>query len=109
MNITFIGISELDKYFNNPNVEFIDLRDTNDYRKQHIKGATSMPYDIFKNSYKKLPKNKKYVLYCERGATSIIAASLMLKAGYTCYSLAGGIEAFYDWKMFIKKFHINDN
>lgn len=94
MNISFIGISELDKYFNNPNVEFIDLRSLEDYRKRHIKGAVSMPYEVFKSEYRELSKKKKYVLYCERGATSIIAASLMIKSGYTCYSLSGGIEAF---------------
>jgi len=96
MNITFIGISELDKYFNNPNIEFIDLRSSKDYRKQHIKGAISVPFDFFKTEFKNFSKRKSYVLYCERGATSIIAASMMLKAGYRCYSLAGGIEAFYE-------------
>lgn len=96
MNIKFIGVSELGICINNPNVEIIDLRESEDYREQHIKSAVSMPFNIFKAEFRKLSKNKKYVLYCERGATSIIAASLMIKAGYTCYSLAGGIDSFND-------------
>lgn len=39
MGIQFIGVSEVENYLNKENVEFIDLRDTKEYRKRHIRGA----------------------------------------------------------------------
>lgn len=96
MNISFVGISELEKFMNNPQAQFIDLREVQEYNKQHIRGAISIPYEVFPEKLKELSIRKVYILYCERGATSIMAASLMLKNGFKCYSLSGGIEAFND-------------
>ena len=96
MNISFVGISELEKFMNNPQAQFIDLREVQEYNKQHIRGAISIPYEVFSEKLKELSKRKVYILYCERGATSTMAASLMLKNGFKCYSLSGGIEAFND-------------
>lgn len=94
MGIQFIGVSEVENYLNKENVEFIDLRDTKEYRKKHIRGAISMPYDSFMKEFATLSKKKIYILYCDRGAMSILAVSAMQKSGYRCMSLAGGIKAF---------------
>ena len=53
-----------------------------------------MPYDSFMKAFTTLSKKKIYILYCDRGATSILAVSAMQKSGYRCMSLAGGIKAF---------------
>lgn len=94
MNIQFIGVSEVEKYLKNDIYQFIDLRDASEYRKRHIRGAVSMPYEIFQKKYNSLSRNKIYVLYCDRGATSVMAAATMQKSGYKCRSLSGGIMAF---------------
>ncbi len=94
MNIQFIGVSEVADYLKNDSVQFIDLRDAADYRRKHIRGAVSMPYDTFLQSYSALSRKKMYVLYCDRGATSVTAAAKMQSSGYKVYSLAGGINAF---------------
>lgn len=93
MNIRFIHVNEIAKYVEDERVTFIDLRESSDYKKRHIKGAESLPYDLFLKQYKTLPKSRMYVLYCDRGATSILAAASMQQAGYRVCSLAGGMQA----------------
>lgn len=66
MGIQFIGVSEVENYLNKENVEFIDLRDTKEYRKKHIRGAKSMPYDSFMKEFATFTKKKIYILYCDR-------------------------------------------
>lgn len=79
--------------------QFIDLRDKEDYDRKHIKNAISMPYDTFEDNYKKLNKTKTYVLYCERGGSSMLGARKMQQAGYHVYSLSGGFMALDNEKM----------
>lgn len=93
MNIRFIGASQISEYMKDDRIVFVDLREHAQYRKKHIRGAVSMPYEVFLEKHITLSRKKVYVLYCERGATSIMAASKMLKSGYKCYSLAGGMNA----------------
>lgn len=71
----------------------IDLRDEMAYRENHIPGALNMPYRIFMSDYKMLPKNKIYVLYCEHGGTSLLAAREMAENGWDVLSAAGGFFA----------------
>ena len=85
MGIQFIGVSEVENYLNKENVEFIDLRDTKEYRKRHIRGAKSMPYDSFMKAFTTLSKKKIYILYCDRGATSILpSVSKWLASDSSC-------------------------
>ena len=93
MDIQFIRVNEITKYIKDERVTFIDLRERSDYGKRHIKGARSIPYEEFLMQYKTLPKNRLYVLYCDKGATSILAAASMQQAGYRVRSLAGGMQA----------------
>lgn len=92
MRIQFIKPGEIDVYLSR-GAQFIDLRDAEEYREKHIKGAISMPYEQFEMQYKGLPKSRTYVLYCDRGATSMLAVKKMLAEGYEAWSLSGGMEA----------------
>ena len=67
MGISFVGVSDIEKLLKNPNVVFIDLRDVCEYKKVHIKGAVSIPYEKFAEKIGALSKRKIYVLYCEEG------------------------------------------
>lgn len=93
MQIEFIKPSEVNDYLRQ-GARFIDLRDSADYAKKHIKDAISIPYEQFEERYRSLSKNRTYVLYCERGASSMLAAKKMIRAGYRVLSLSGGIMAF---------------
>ncbi len=42
----------------------LDMRDRDDYRKGHIKGAVSMPIEEIDKRYQDLPRDKEVVTYC---------------------------------------------
>ena len=42
----------------------LDMRDGEDYRRGHIKGALSMPLEEIDKRYQDLPKDKDLVTYC---------------------------------------------
>lgn len=94
MQINFIKPSEVKQYVNN-GAQLIDLRDREDYEKKHLKQAVSMPYNEFEKKYMTLPKGRTYVLYCDRGASSMLGAKKMLAQGYQVYSVSGGFQAFF--------------
>lgn len=71
----------------------IDLRDKRAYDEGHIPGALNIPYEMFLKTYRTLPKNKTYILYCEHGGTSIFAAREMAAKGFDVLSVAGGFLA----------------
>ena len=57
----------------------------------------SLPYDTIGQNLDKLPgdKNAKIVLYCRSGRMSTIAATELVKLGYTnIWNLAGGMDAW---------------
>lgn len=42
----------------------IDLRNDRDYRKGHMQGALNLPYEFLDHYIEKLPKSRRYILYC---------------------------------------------
>lgn len=92
MQIEFVTANEIKECINK-GIQFIDLRDREAYEERHIKGALSMPFQEFDQSFYGLPKNKEYVLYCERGTSSMLAVKKMLRHGYKAKSLHGGVLA----------------
>lgn len=91
MQIQFIRSEEIKKYLSK-GAQFIDLRDREDYEKKHIKNAISIPYEQLEQELYRLQKNRTYVLYCERGSTSMLAAKKMMQKGYQVLSLSGGMN-----------------
>lgn len=71
----------------------IDLRRPEDYKKGHIPGAKNIFWlDILKeNNLKKLPKDKKILVYCYVGHTSSQVMTLLKLLGYDVVSLKFGM------------------
>lgn len=95
MSFETVPASMLDYYTDRPEYSIVDLRDAQAYSEGHIKGAINIPYDELDMGLNRLPRNKIYVLYCERGGTSLLAARTMYRSGYDVLSINGGIHA---WK-----------
>ena len=96
-----IGVRKLDYYVNNPRAVIIDLRDSSEYKKGHVKQAINVPYKDFdklfhvngRNIYingEKFDMNNIYVCYCKRGATSLMVCSQMSEYGLNVKSVVGG-------------------
>lgn len=93
MDFQTISVYELWNMVRRNDVYLIDLRDRNEYRHFHVDGARNLPYDEMEKWKNMLPRNKKLVLYCERGSTSMLAAKRLSRMGYEVYTLVGGINA----------------
>ena len=87
---------------NNDDALVIDIRESGDFGKGHIKGATNLPLSSIKDKLDGLAQNKDSVVlaYCNSGATSNKACRLLTQAGFTnVHNIAGGINAWLEAKL----------
>lgn len=94
MNIEIIPALEIDYYVNDKRYLIIDLRSEEDFKKSHIKRAKNIPFDKLSKAIRFLPRGKKFILYCERGGSSLAAAKELNRLGFTCKSVSGGILSY---------------
>lgn len=98
MNLHLIAAKNLDNYIDRcPECLLVDLRPWREYRAYHIANAINIPYT--EGMKIRLPLDREIILYCERGATSMIAAKQMEEEGYCVSSLAGGIHDYKGKKL----------
>lgn len=71
----------------------IDVREREDYREYHYRGAVNCPYEEIDRWLYRFPKRRVLILYCEYGSTSLLAARKLAQAGYEVYTVVGGIQA----------------
>ena len=93
MEFQTISIKEFEEYRKRPDTWVIDLRSTEEFEEMHIEGARNIPYAQLEMYKKYLPKEKTYVLYCDRGASSLKAARELSREGYHTVTVVGGIQA----------------
>ena len=73
----------------------VDVRTPREYDATHIDGSISMPLNHLGGRVGELPRNQPIVVLCAGGYRSSIAASLLMREGFTRVSeLAGGIAAW---------------
>ncbi|MEE1313802.1 MAG: rhodanese-like domain-containing protein [Lachnospiraceae bacterium] len=68
----------------------IDVRESEEYNKHHLKGAINIPYDDIAKT--KFQKEAIYIVYCDNGMQSMRAARDMALEGYRVYNVIGGIK-----------------
>lgn len=92
-----ISIDELNNY-PEENLQLIDIRDEGSIIYGMMPGAANISFAEFsddnENWISKLNKDKKIVLYCQRGEKSKDIAEKLEAFGYDSYSLAGGYNAY---------------
>lgn len=93
MGFTAINVAELWELQKDPCVYIIDLRSRREYALFHLKGAYNYSYDQMECWKENLPKNRKILLCCEYGNTSMRAARQLAQCGYSVYTLIGGLNA----------------
>ena len=76
------------------NCFIIDLREPFEYRKLHIKGAINIPHDVFEKHKDFIFSDKKIVIYCDSGGTSLHCSKMLARGGATVYNLVRGIENY---------------
>lgn len=63
-------------------IQFIDVRESFEYKRGHIKGFRNVPLSVLKDHIAELDRQKSIVLMCQSGMRSRQAASVLVKHGY---------------------------
>ena len=75
----------------------VDVRSTEEWQEGHIPGSHHFELTSLKDSCGQLPKNRPIVLLCRSGQRASLAASWLLKCGFSdVINLRGGMQA---WKL----------
>lgn len=68
----------------------LDVRTPEEFREQHIPGATNIPVDQLPARLGELgPTSRKIVVHCRSGARSARAAGVLRQAGYDVHDFGG--------------------
>lgn len=94
MNIETIPAKDIDKYIWDSGSLIVDLRSRKDFERGHISRAINVEYDYLMERLDLLDYGKVLILYCERGATSLMAAKELMGKGYRVKSVVGGIVSY---------------
>ena len=70
----------------------VDLRERTEYQKYHFKNAVNMPYCDSESWLKYFRKGQIYILYCDYGNISLLAARKLSQRGVTAYTVIGGAK-----------------
>ncbi|MCB0815880.1 MAG: rhodanese-like domain-containing protein, partial [Flavobacteriales bacterium] len=60
----------------------IDVRKKSEYDSQHVEGALNIPLNTINQHLAEIPKDKPFILHCQGGYRSMIAASLLKQRGW---------------------------
>ena len=104
LTIDTISAEELDFYMGRQDAVIIDLRDTEEYKRSHLKTAVNIPYEEIQKC-RRFPKEKLLVLYCSRGSSSLFAARELMKMGYKVKSVVGGIRCYKGSNLYFSNSH----
>jgi rhodanese-related sulfurtransferase len=69
---------------------WLDVRLPSEYKHDHIKGAFNLPLSDIRQISGNIDKSKEYVLYCQTGRRSSVAAFVLAQSGMKVYVLEGG-------------------
>lgn len=73
----------------------VDVRNKNEFEFKTIQGAINIPVSAIRENPNLIPRDKKVVLFCNRGFQSYVASRILLQNGFeNVYSLTGGYS-FY--------------
>ncbi len=71
--------------------EFIDIRQEEDFNNLHIPNSSNIPLPLLRLKLNKLKQHRKYIICCEDGSLSPVAAFLLNRNGFDAFILDGGM------------------
>lgn len=91
-----ISVNELQEKLSGKNsAVLIDVRQPNEFRQSHVKGAKLIPLQDLPNRVEKLPRDREIICICRSGARSGSAVRKLNKLGFNSFNVQGGMIA---WK-----------
>lgn len=92
-------VEELRKRLDAGDVQVLDVRRQGEWDAGHIEGAGFYPLDRFKAALPSLQKGAPVAVHCKGGYRSMIAASLLQRAGHNVINVIGGFDAWEKEKL----------
>jgi hydroxyacylglutathione hydrolase len=93
--VTQITVQDLASRLPNGGIGVLDVRREAEFQPGHIEGADWHPLDRFKAALPEIPKDTPVAVHCKGGYRSLIACSLLQRAGYhNVVDVAGGLDAW---------------
>ncbi len=90
-----ITVEELNRRLQTGQVQVLDVRREPEWDVAHIEGATWWPLDNFKVSPPEIDRDAPLAVHCKSGYRSMIASSLLRRAGFTqVLNVTGGFDAW---------------
>jgi rhodanese-related sulfurtransferase len=77
-------------------IQFVDVREPDEWRAGHIKGATHIPVRQVRRRLDELATDRMIVTVCRSGRRSGKVARSLRRAGYEAENLDGGMRAWQD-------------
>ncbi len=71
----------------------IDVRLEDEHRAGAIKGSVNIPLYLLRLRAASLDPQRRYIVYCQTGSRSCVAAFLLSQRGLDVYALKGGLDA----------------
>jgi len=89
-----ITVQELSQRIDNGDLQVLDVRRQGEWDSAHIASADWYPLDRFKAALPSLQQAMPIAVHCKSGYRSMIAASLLQRAGYNVINVRGGFDAW---------------
>ena len=78
----------------NTNALILDVRTPEEYKRDHVEGATNMPLDEIRDLMAELPKDREIWTYCYVGQRSYYATRALTQYGFNVRNISGGFKTF---------------
>ncbi|MCB0667826.1 MAG: rhodanese-like domain-containing protein, partial [Saprospiraceae bacterium] len=71
-----------EQYGNWTNDQILDVRKPTEFLSHHVLNSTNLPLDYINSNMNKLNREEPYLLFCNSGYRSVIAASILMARGF---------------------------
>ncbi|WP_127844753.1 MBL fold metallo-hydrolase [Psychroflexus aestuariivivens] len=92
-SIKRIDVEELKSMRENKDIKIFDVRKPSEFNSQHLVGAENTPLNQINSHLSEFPKSSEFIIHCQGGYRSMIAASILKQRGFENFKdLRGGFE-----------------
>lgn len=88
-----VNVNDIDNLIGN--IELIDIREVNEYKRGSIKTAKNIPMQtLLNNTDTYLKKDKEYYIVCQSGRRSSMTCNSLREKGFNVVDVSGGVGSY---------------